>query len=308
MRRILGLALMILSLSCSSDDKAIDIVTEQLERGAVLRTVERISSNVISNELSSSFSVLIEEQDLENGGLLDRVILHCKFVDRTPENGDISTTETVLTEIPKSDFENGPFDLPRTVISVTYEELVQGTGVNFESIQSGDQFEIRAELILTDGRSFSNDSGSASILTDECFFKSPFRYVINVIRPIDNISFTGTYFYEFLSDNNFPGMSSTGLVTVSPGQESNVRTVGLFGGLEFTIAGTNLHPKIYQSVNNFCRDSYFHILSGPNDTASGQLDQEDDTVFDLDYVIGYEGWDAADGTNVQEVLMRFTKQ
>lgn len=309
MKRLLLLLLgLIFIISCKSDDKTIDVVNAGIERGVVLRNIERVSSNVINGDLSSFFSVLVEEQDVEEGGLLDRVILHVRFVDRTPENGDFSTVENVLKEIPKSEFLNGPFDLPRTTMTATYEELVQATGADFQSILSGDQFEIRAELILTDGRSFSNDSGSASILTDDCFFKSPFRYVVNVITPIDDSLFTGIYFYEFISDIDFFGLATTGLTTINAEEESNVRTLGILSNLQFTVAGSSLHPKIYQSINFFCPRSNAHILSGPVDTLSGQLDQEDDTVFDLDFTLGYEGWDGQGGTNVQEVRIRFTKQ
>lgn len=297
-------------LGCSNDDKTIDIVTNNIERGAVLRNVERIQSNFIVGDFGSRFGVEIEEQDEEEGELLDFVRVYSKYIDRTPENGNNSTLETVVKDILASDFEPGPFNLPRTIIEVRYDEVVNSQGLDFTSIRASDQFEIRLEVFLTDGRSFSNDSGSASILTDYCFFKSPYRYVINMIEPIPDTEYTGTYFYEILNDNvNEIPLNASGVINVSSTYMTNVRKTGfVLDGLEFTIAGDKIYPKIYQSFNGFCRESGPHVLTGPSENSFGQLDSQDDTVFDLDFVIGYEGWDGQGGSNVQEVRIRFTKQ
>ena len=187
--------------------------------------------------------------------------------------------------------------------------MINAHSLDLDNIEPGDQFEVRLEVFLTDGRSYSNDSGSASILTDFCFFKSPYRYVINVIEPIPDADFTGTYFYEIIGGDDADGVPKQGFITISSTTMPNVRTMPLYtDALEFTIAGTSIYPKIYGSYNGFCRDSTFHILTGPSDTSFGQVNLIDDTVFDMTIVIGYEGWDGQLGNNVKEFTYRFTKQ
>lgn len=183
MKNIYLLLICCLSINCSSDDKAINIVTEQIERGAVLRNVQRISKDFIHQDFDSTFSLTIEEQDIEEGGLLDFVRMYIAYEDRNESNGNGSTLETVIRDIPKSDFVTGEFGLPRHTIILPYQEVIDVTGIDSASILPGDQFKLRLEIHLTDGRTFSTDSGSATILTDFCFFRSPYRYEISIIEP-----------------------------------------------------------------------------------------------------------------------------
>ena len=71
-----------------------------------------------------------------------------------------------------------------------------------------------------------------------------------------------------------------------------------------------MYPKIYQSVNLLCRESAIHILSGQDEQQFGQIDIIDDTVFELDLVIGYEGWTGSGGDlgTPQTSTFRFSKQ
>jgi len=309
MKKIYFIILVGILTACSDDEKAIEVVTEGIERGAVLRNINRIEKNFVDGDLTSTFAVEVEEQDEEDGALLDFVRVYTKFIDRDLSNGNDSTAEVILSDIEASSFTAGPFGLPRDIIEVSYEEMINAHSLDLDNIEPGDQFEVRLEVFLTDGRSYSNDSGSASILTDFCFFKSPYRYVINVIEPIPDADFTGTYFYEIISDQDDTGVNSEGFITINSTAMSNVRYMPLFTeGIEFTIAGESVYPKIYGSYNGFCRDSTFHILTGPSDTSFGQVNLIDDTVFDMTIVIGYEGWDGQLGNNEREFTYRFTKQ
>ncbi len=312
LKKIIALFIVILSLSCSDDEKAIDIVLEQVERGAVLRNIDRISPNFEHNNFQSVFAVELEEQDIEEGGIFDFVRLHIAYADRTPENGINSVSEQVLRDVPSTDFQIGPDALPRGIIQVSYQEAIDALNLNQNSILPGDQFDLRMELTLTDGRTFSTENGSASILTDFCFFKSPYRYVVNVIEPIADDLFTGSYNYEIISSDSNPnfGIAEQGVVFIRVGNTPNVRLTGIVAeGLEFTVAGTNVHPKIYQSFNLFCRESALHILTGPDEQNFGQVNDIDDTAFDLDLVVGYEGWGGTgDFDAPTRYKIRFSKQ
>ncbi|WP_405201743.1 hypothetical protein [Dokdonia sp. LLG6352-1] len=309
MKKIYFIILVGILTACSDDEKAIEVVTEGIERGAVLRNINRIEKNFVDGDLTSTFAVEIEEQDEEDGALLDFVRVYTKFIDRDLSNGNDSTAEVILSDIEALSFTAGLFGLPRDIIEVSYEEMINAHSLDLDNIEPGDQFEVRLEVFLTDGRSYSNDSGSASILTDFCFFKSPYRYVINVIEPIADADFTGTYFYEIIGGDDADGVPKQGFITISSTTMPNVRTMPLYtDALEFTIAGTSIYPKIYGSYNGFCRDSTLHLLTGPSETSFGQLNLIDDTVFDMTIVIGYEGWDGQLGNNVREFTYRFTKQ
>lgn len=300
-----------LCFSCSEDDKAIDTVVEEIERGAILRNIDRVSPNFLRTDIQSAFIVVLEEQDLEEGGIFDFVRLYLQYKDRVPENGDASASEIILKDVPSSEFQLGGNGLPVGTIEVTFQEAIEAFTLDAGAIQAGDQFELRMEIHLTDGRTFSTENGSASIFTDACFFKSPYRYVINVIDTIPDDLFTGVYNYEVIG-NQTPssGIGNQGIVTITTGSTSNVRKTGLIAeGLEFTIAGEKVYPKIYQSLNLFCRNSAFHALTGPDEQNFGLIDLTDDTVFELDLVFSYEGWGGTGNFDTpQTIKFRFSKQ
>lgn len=311
--RLAFIVVLAFTISCSNDDKAIDTVVEEIERGAILRNIDRISPDFNRTDTGSFFSVTLEEQDLEEGEIFDFVRLYIQYLDRTSSNGNTSTAEIILKDVPSSDFQLGSNGLPVGTITVTYQEAIDALNLDVNTVLAGDQFGLRMQIHLTDGRTFSSENGSASILTDACFFRSPYRYMINVIDPIDNDLFTGVYNYEIITDplSPFSGIDNQGVVTITTGNTPNVRRTGIIGeGLEFTIAGTHVYPKIYQSVNLFCRESALHILTGQDDQQFGQVDLTDDTVFELDLVFGFEGWTGSGGDlGIPElVTFRFSKQ
>lgn len=315
--RIIYIIVLVFTFSCSDGDKAIETVVAETERGTVLRNINRVSKDFIHTNFDSTFELEIEEQDIEGGNLLDFVRLHIEFRDHTIDGNNNSTQEVFLKDIPSSAFVIGPNTFPRTTILITYQEVIDALSIDTQFVEPGDQFGLRLETHLTDGRIFSTLDTSASVLTDACFFKSPFRYEINVIEVIPDELFTGTYSYEIVSEINNPsfGIQDEGIVSIIAGSLPNVRTTSIIGeGLEFTIADKNVYPKIYQSVNLFCIESGPHILSGPNDTSFGLIDLDDDTVFFLDMNIGFEGWDGTldngdDAIGVSTLYtFKFTKQ
>ncbi|MEP0263469.1 hypothetical protein [Dokdonia sp.] len=294
LHRIAYMLLFFSIISCSNDDKAIDALVEETERGAVLRNINKVSKDFIHNNFESAFDIEIEEQDLEDGALLDFVRLYVAFRDHTSGSNDNSVQEIMLRDIPSSEFVIGPDALPRTTVRVTYQDVVDALSINTLLIEPGDQFSLRMEIHLTDDRTFDTMDTTASILTDACFFKSPLRYEINVIEVISDDLFTGIYSYEVITDTNSSNaaISNQGIVSITVGDLPNVRKTSIIGeGLEFTVAGNNVYPKIYQSVNLFCIESGPHILSGPNDTNFGMIDLNDDSLFFLDLDVGFEGWD-----------------
>ncbi len=309
MKQLFALVLLSLLISCSDDEKEIDILFEEVERGAVLRNIEKVSKDFVHEDFNSLFTLTIEEQDLEEGGLLDFVRIYVSYEDQNSSNGDNSEPEVVVSDIPKSDFFIGEFGLPRTTVNFSYQEAINALNIDSANILPGDLFKLRLEVFLTDGRSFSNSSGGPAVLSDFCFFKSPYRYEIAVIEPLDEGLFTGVYTFDLLSNSTSLGDASEGVTALTSSDFVNTRIVdfGFAEPLEITFAGSNVYPKIYQSVNGVCQESISHILSGPASDTFGQFEALDDSVFFLDIVVGFEGFDG--DTSPERVLKyRFTKQ
>ena len=167
--------------SCESDDKVIDEVFADLSRGAVLRTVNLIQNELPIGDTEGFFSVELEEQDDEGGALLSSVEAFATFIDNTDENGPGSSSEGSIGSIPASAFTVGPNGLPRLVYSATLAELTGATGVALDDVQGGDVFNVRFNLVLTDGREYSVAQNSGTI--EGSYYNSPFRYNATVVCP-----------------------------------------------------------------------------------------------------------------------------
>ncbi len=305
------LALAIIPLSqCTDGDKAITEVLEEVERGAVLRNIS-FNQNVFTiDDLESTFDVTIEEMDLEEGGLFKDVDIFIQFFDNSPENGTNSSPSIFLKNLPKSDFEVGPEGLLRTHLRVIFAEAIASVGLSPAQIACSDFFELKLILNLTDGRSYDTPTASATILTDDCFFKSPYRYRIPVVTPIPAELFTGTYLYTTLIDGSFgPTFGPSRVVEIVAGNSPNVRLAPFGAGtFEFTIGCDVIFPKMYESLNGLCRESQLNILLGPDDSNYGLANPEDDSVFEIQFVEGYEGWSGAGNPDPRPVRIRLSKQ
>lgn len=169
-------------LSCS-EEKLIDEVFKNVDRGLVLRTIATVGSGYDISDTSSPWGVTVEAQDAEDGKLLSEVRVFVSFVDNTIADGapDLSTSEAALTTIPASSFTPGPFGFPRGDISATYAEAIAASGVALSDISGGDSFSFRLEGVMTDGRVYTNNANGT--VTGGSFFSSPYAYVSTVVCP-----------------------------------------------------------------------------------------------------------------------------
>jgi hypothetical protein len=168
--------------SCDEGDAVVDSVTSNTSRGAILRTI-----NIVSNELpigvaDGFFGVDLEIQSENDGKLVSSVDVYASFRDNTPDNGKGETTpESMVENIATTGFEIGEFGLPRFSYEVTLPTLLSATGVPESDIDGGDQFRVRFELVLTDGRRFSFDQNSGTLTGS--YFSSPFLYSATIVCP-----------------------------------------------------------------------------------------------------------------------------
>lgn len=187
--KIYALSSLLLGLgACEDGDNAIDQLFETTERGAVLRSVEVVNQEYSVTDPESEFIVILEEQDVENGGLLESVDVFVTFVDNSPgrpDNNDYSRDEALVENIPASAFGTSDLGLPQITYSLTLAEAAAAAGVTDQQYDGSDYFDIRFALKLTDGRVFSFNDVNGSV-RDGSFFASRFLYRVPIVCPPDN--------------------------------------------------------------------------------------------------------------------------
>ena len=174
--------------SCETDNKVVDYIFDNIERGAVLRTIETQSATFDFNNTSSQWGITIEEQDIENGKLLAEVKVYSTFV-----NDGVSGAEQLVKTITASSFTEGPFGLPRADIAVSLQEALDKAGLKKGDYDVADTFYIRLELVLTNGSIFS-DTNLSGTVAGSSFYVSPFGYSVQFFCALNDASiFNGTY-------------------------------------------------------------------------------------------------------------------
>jgi len=168
--------------SCDEGDAVVDDVTAGSERGAILRTVNVTSDELPIGVSDGFFGVDLEVQSENDGNLVTAIDVFVNFRDGTPDNGKGATTpETLAESISPSTFTTGEFGLPRLSYEITLGALLSATGVPESDLDGSDQFRIRFELVMSDGRRFSFDQNSGTLTGS--YFSSPFLYSATIVCP-----------------------------------------------------------------------------------------------------------------------------
>ncbi|MBT8273668.1 MAG: hypothetical protein KJO77_07675 [Bacteroidia bacterium] len=186
--------------SCTTRDNVIDDVLDGVANGAVLRTVSIIDTEYAIGSADPNWSVLIEEQDVQDGALLDNVQV---FVSYRDTSEGTTTSETLYQTISASEFDyDTPHGLPRTMISISLADALAATGTDEADIFGGDFFPVRLLLTLTNGETYTN-TDAAGIITGG-FFASPYLYNVPVVCSIPDDYFKGAYTVERTSTDLNP--------------------------------------------------------------------------------------------------------
>lgn len=323
MKRFTKFIFIFILLSCADDEpNAIAIVLETVERGAVLRTQEYLSNDFLIDDMSSLFSVLIEEDDIEDGGLLEAVDIYLQYIGNTPQTSLLSTSKILYKTVEVDQFISGPTGRPAIDIEFTFSEALDIVGLMIQDVAVKDQFIVSLDLNLTDGRTFNMDNSSSIIIAYDTFFSSPFCYTINVVEPINETAFTGVYRMESILDSPFDGGTfiDSEIVEVTKGRSNTTRQFDAWHFLhhrgleqkrrwEFNVVGdeTVFGKNQLSSPEGFCTGAAAPLLLGPGDS-NGTADPIDDTVFELWFAEGYLGFDGNCGFGTAPSRYRFTKQ
>ena len=169
-------ALTLAIFSCNDDDKVTDDVQSEFTVGGILRSIEILSNTLNSSDPLSEFSVIVEEQDVEDGALLKSVSVFVSMKDLTPDNGTTVSEDKFVKTIDASAFSPGPFGLPRSTITVTFGEAESALGIAGATLSHtpGDLFVFELKLELTDGRIFDSTTTGSSVTGG--FFNSSFLF------------------------------------------------------------------------------------------------------------------------------------
>jgi hypothetical protein len=304
----------VLCFSCNDEEKAIEMVLEEVDRGAVLRTLLFNNGEFETNAPESTFSVDIQEQDIEEGGLLSTVDIFVSLIDNTPSGNSVSTQQILLETLTPENFTSSDFGLPSITLDYSYAELLDATGLTIDQTSCKDQFRLDLDLNLSDGLTFNVNNSAGTVVNANGFFKSPFTYLINIVEPIVSDQFTGIYQFTSIQDGFFgPTFGEEGLVTIRNGHSSNVRIfeVDVPGStleIEFSVVCDITVITRYQRIGFGCTmDVSDRILIGP-DVIPATIDPNDDTVFELHFLEAFEGFDAFCGIANIPSKVRFSKQ
>lgn len=242
---------MLLSLivvSCEDDDATItQVVQNEVERGAVLRTYNLISSTFNAFDPTSTFDVIIQEQDIEDGGLMESVDVFLSFQKPGASGFDTVVSERLLENIPASAFTIDEFGLPRTRITFTLQEATSFLGLGAGDFTGGDRVVVRLALNLIDGRVISFQDAAGNVLSSS-FFRSPYRYFVDIACiPLGPVP--GDYIFEMV--DSFGDGWNGGFLTVTvngvsqdisvpepSGSTASVTITVPQGATEFTIVYT----------------------------------------------------------------------
>jgi len=134
-----------------------------------------------------------------------------------------SGTEVLLRTLTSADFAVGPTGLPRHQLTVTLGESIAALGLSSSQYTGGDVINIRLQLNLTDGRSYTAKDAASSLTGS--YFKSPYIYNMT-IKCIPTGAVAGDYTIDMIDSwgDGWNGASIT--VTI----DGVAQTVGLPSG------------------------------------------------------------------------------
>ncbi len=182
--KLIYIGLLTFIFGCQKPDNTINDIFDNVQQGAVLRTISSSGEYNFYAPNESVFDLTIEEHDVENGALMQNVEVYLSHN---------SGSEVLHKTLQPSDFTTGPVGLPRTDIKLSLSEATTALGLSSSQFTGGDQITIRLQLNLTDGRSFSSGDTTGSLTGS--YFASPYEYN-QVIKCIPLSAVPGIYTFE----------------------------------------------------------------------------------------------------------------
>lgn len=166
--------------------------------GAFLRvlSVESPAFDVANLE-GAEYAFVGELQDKDEGKLVDEVNFYVGYLsnDRSIEIDEL--TDPIATIDASALNVSEESGLPRGRFSILLTDIIDAMPIEMGDLSLGDRFDIRWEIVMNDGRTFTNTDISSSITGG--FYRSPFFARSNVVLSIPEDVFVGSY--TFTQDN-----------------------------------------------------------------------------------------------------------
>lgn len=174
---------------CSEADLPIDNVLNNTTSGGILRTVSVNNSTFSYSDPSEEWSVTVEAQDAQDGDLLEEVGVYVSQF----RNGSRVGSEAFVKAVPASEFTEGQWGYPVGDINVSLAEATNSLGLTEDEYESTDEFRVRLEYVMTDGRTFTNTDAAGTVLSSS-FWRSPYLYSVQFFCDLEDASmFDGPY-------------------------------------------------------------------------------------------------------------------
>jgi len=258
----------LLFTGCDDGDKIANQIFDEAARGVALRTIEVLDNEIAINldgslDPAGRFAVILEEQDQEDGALLGSVEVFIGFEDNTSGGVDNSTAEVLAETIPASSFSPGEFGLPVIEYAISGQEMQTVLGLSGDQIMGGDQFSIRFEVVLTDGRRFSAADNTGTLTGN--FFRSPFLYNATIVcPPIPPTAGTWTIVQNDSYGDSWNGASLD--VTIDGTTTSFAHEGGASTTFEFEVPAGAAEIQIVYNSGNFDGENTFTVTSASGTT------------------------------------------
>jgi hypothetical protein len=201
------IAVQMLFFGCSTEDKVIDQVFDNVQSGIILRNIE-IESGEFDNDdpATAAFKALVEIQDTQNGSYTNTIKVYASYEDNNGTGN--SREETLVKTIASTDFFRADSGLLRSNIEVSLTELKLVLNLTDSQVKTCDVATIRLEAVATDGKVFTNTNSSPTV-TGGSYFSSPFLYSANIVGGALPDSLAGNHTYT-TTGMFIPGTASCG--------------------------------------------------------------------------------------------------
>ncbi len=183
--------LAIFSMISCEEETLFDEVRATTTSGAILRTLGSVPNSYNLTDLTSEFSISLEEQDASGGNNVEAVNLYISLIDNTEDNGETNTGEVLAASFTEDTWGTTVNGNPQIDFAITLGDALTALGIAPEDIDGGDEFVFRFEVALKDGRTFSSNDVSGTV-AGSSFFRTPYAYRVLVVCVLPEVP-SGTW-------------------------------------------------------------------------------------------------------------------
>tara|TARA_R110000850_G_scaffold16697_3_gene51778 strand:+ start:8159 stop:9118 length:960 start_codon:yes stop_codon:yes gene_type:complete len=177
--------------SCSDSQNTSEQIEETPCDAHFITDESLTSTNIYPGQTNENTTIAVYIIDGDAGNLTEKINIYVSYMDNTPSDGNNSIQEQFFKSISSSEFQTNEQD-PKAVITVELQEIEDFLNISQPVYTPGDAFVFRLELVMTDGRIFTNNSESSEAACGS-LENSDFIFEIDIFCPIDENIYTGQY-------------------------------------------------------------------------------------------------------------------